>query len=504
MALRFLDLFAGCGGLSLGLQNAGLEMVAAVELSEMAAETHYKNFHLRGTEWSAETQTEWDNLLKSSFLEQIKAGTVVGDITELLQDSEAMTYLQRAGHPDIIVGGPPCQGFSMAGKRNPNDKRNVLPNAFLEFVRELQPQAVVIENVIGINRAFISHGHADSPFGQLQLALEGCTSKPGTEGHINKVGYLVQPIEVNARTFGVPQSRPRMMLIAIRADTRIAQDLKKSDSVEASIWRSDAAFKELLKGGDPTFGLGLVPQVGSRINGSHPKTVFSAGDALCDIDNFGYRAKANSLFYKKNPQSKRFAKTMRGDLRNSSKHLKNHVLRNHSDRVIQRFSLYHYLAKENLDSSVLALPHQQARGRADKAGLTEKAVRQLISEKLGGHASNRPNQLFIERADVNLVDVIMRLGTRKHSQKVVDKNKPAPTVVTLPDDYVHPTEPRVMTVRELARFQSFPDWFEFRSKETTGGRRRKFEVPQYTQVGNAVPPLMAQAIGELLVKLLDE
>jgi DNA (cytosine-5)-methyltransferase 1 len=98
----------------------------------------------------------------------------------------------------------------------------------------------------------------------------------------------------------------------------------------------------------------------------------------------------------------------------------------------------------------------------------------------------------------------MRLGTRKHSQKVVDKNKPAPTVVTLPDDYVHPTEPRVMTVRELARFQSFPDWFEFRSKETTGGRRRKFEVPQYTQVGNAVPPLMAQAIGELLVKLLDE
>ena len=61
-----------------------------------------------------------------------------------------------------------------------------------------------------------------------------------------------------------------------------------------------------------------------------------------------------------------------------------------------------------------------------------------------------------------------------------------------------------MTVRELARFQSFPDWFEFRSKETTGGRRRKFEVPQYTQVGNAVPPLMAQAIGELLVKLLDE
>jgi DNA (cytosine-5)-methyltransferase 1 len=74
--------------------------------------------------------------------------------------------------------------------------------------------------------------------------------------------------------------------------------------------------------------------------------------------------------------------------------------------------------------------------------------------------------------------------------------------LTLPDDYIHPKEPRIMTVRELARFQSFPDWFEFRSKETTGGALRRIQVPQYSQVGNAVPPLMAQAIGELLGELL--
>jgi len=102
------------------------------------------------------------------------------------------------------------------------------------------------------------------------------------------------------------------------------------------------------------------------------------------------------------------------------------------------------------------------------------------------------------------VDVVMRLATLKHTQRVVKDDEPAPTVVTLPDDYVHPSEARIMTVTELARLQSFPDWFEFRSKETTGSHRRKVEVPQYTQVGNAVPPLMAQAIGELIRDLLDD
>jgi DNA (cytosine-5)-methyltransferase 1 len=109
---------------------------------------------------------------------------------------------------------------------------------------------------------------------------------------------------------------------------------------------------------------------------------------------------------------------------------------------------------------------------------------------------------FAEDTDKDLVDVILRLGTRKHTQKVVPANRPAPTVVTLPDDYIHPSQPRIMTVRELARIQSFPDWFEFRAKETTGGTRRRVDVPQYSQVGNAVPPLLAQAVGEVVKRLL--
>lgn len=73
------------------------------------------------------------------------------------------------------------------------------------------------------------------------------------------------------------------------------------------------------------------------------------------------------------------------------------------------------------------------------------------------------------------------------------------TITTLPDDLLHYSEARILTVRENARIQTFPDWFEFLGKYTTGGQRRKDECPRYTQVGNAVPPLMAEALGELVL-----
>ena len=77
----------------------------------------------------------------------------------------------------------------------------------------------------------------------------------------------------------------------------------------------------------------------------------------------------------------------------------------------------------------------------------------------------------------------------------------ARTVTTLPDDMIHYGEPRILTVRENARLQTFPDWFSFKGKYTTGGHRRKKECPRYTQVGNAVPPLLAEAIGETLLEI---
>ena len=96
-----------------------------------------------------------------------------------------------------------------------------------------------------------------------------------------------------------------------------------------------------------------------------------------------------------------------------------------------------------------------------------------------------------------------KLGTKKRSFTPLHPDLPARTITTLPDDLLHYSEPRILTVRENARLQSFPDWFEFQGKYTTGGKRRKFECPRYTQVGNAVPPLMAEALGHIIQRFGD-
>ena len=94
--------------------------------------------------------------------------------------------------------------------------------------------------------------------------------------------------------------------------------------------------------------------------------------------------------------------------------------------------------------------------------------------------------------------------TKKSSTKLLDPKLPTPTLTTLPDDYIHYCEPRILTVREYARIQSFPDWYEFKGKYTTGGPLRKLEVPRYSQIGNAIPPLFGEIAGEALKELLSE
>jgi DNA (cytosine-5)-methyltransferase 1 len=95
-------------------------------------------------------------------------------------------------------------------------------------------------------------------------------------------------------------------------------------------------------------------------------------------------------------------------------------------------------------------------------------------------------------------------GLKKHRIFPMASSEPAPTITTLPDDILHYSEPRILTVRECARLQSFPDWFKFRGKFTTGGHQRTRECPRYTQVGNAVPPYLARALGTALKMLLEE
>jgi DNA (cytosine-5)-methyltransferase 1 len=87
-----------------------------------------------------------------------------------------------------------------------------------------------------------------------------------------------------------------------------------------------------------------------------------------------------------------------------------------------------------------------------------------------------------------------RFGLRKTAIRVLDPDHPSPTITSMPDDLIHYSEPRILTVRENARLQGFPDWFAFKGKYTTGGLRRRHEIPRYTQVANAVPPLFAEGL----------
>ena len=97
-----------------------------------------------------------------------------------------------------------------------------------------------------------------------------------------------------------------------------------------------------------------------------------------------------------------------------------------------------------------------------------------------------------------------RLGISKQCIVPLDGDKPSHTLTTLPDDLLHYSEPRILTVREYARLQSFPDWYEFKGKYSTGGDKRIKECPRYTQVGNAVPPFLGEAIGKVLNVMLGE
>jgi DNA (cytosine-5)-methyltransferase 1 len=398
-----IDLFAGAGGLSLGLEQAGFDVVVAVEYDPVHSAVHAFNF--------PRTATVCTDLAQLS----------INDIALAAAKGLAL-HGRRANGPieiDLVAGGPPCQGFSNIGKHMLGDSRNDLVFEFLRVVLGIRPKYFLMENVPGMAVS----GHKSAVLTQLVDAFR-------------KADYKVaDPIPVlNAADFGVPQDRARLVLVGARNDVALPEypiptvkprRLRKRIHEPSerlwvtlpdgpSVWDAigdipDAeGFAELLEADDVELTL---PLYGGQIAAASPYAARLMG-VIDDPDDLSH------------PR-------VRAPLR-----LTNAMRTNHEPTSVSRFEATAPGAQEPVSTL----------RRLNLDGLSP-TIRAGTGYERGSFTSPRP---------------------------------------------IHPTRPRVLTVREAARIQSFPDWFRFHRTKWHGFR----------QVGNAVPPLLGRHLGRAIATVL--
>lgn len=389
---QVLDLFSGAGGMSEGFLQAGFSIPFASDKSEQASLT-YQNRH---------KQLGLNHKYYCGDVLDLSTPEVLGDFL-----GSEITKI------DVVCGGPPCQGFSLAGKRNPLDIRNKLVQSYIQILAQVKPKYFVMENVIGILSARFVEYQGINHFYRNEKVIDVLSAE------FAAIGYPDVKIKVlDASDFGVPQKRLRVIFLGTRTD--VNSKLTHPDPLTCKKVSSQAAIDDLVN-----IGIGEVQTI--------------------------YKQSKLSGFRK---QSKEGRTPSASGLTINAKKLLNHETSRHSALVIERFS--HLEEGENMKNMLLRLNKKDA----------------------------------------------LRLKTKKQNCRRIIANQPSPTVLTLPDDLIHYKEDRILTVREMARLQSFDDSFEFLGKRTTGGKVRKFETPQYTLVGNAVPPLLAKAIASEIMKNL--
>ena len=387
-----LDLFSGAGGMAEGFLQAGFSIPFASDKSEQAELTYTSRHKQLGIE------TEY----------------YCGDVSELSKAETLKSFLGSSiSEIDVVCGGPPCQGFSLAGQRNPLDKRNQLVQSYIKILSQVKPKYFVMENVLGILSAkFVDYQG-------IKLSYINKSVIDVLKSEFNEIGYPdVQIKLLDASDYGVPQRRQRVIFLGTRAD--VENRLAHPTPVNVAKVSAKDAIEDLSN----------IPNGASLTNYNQK--------ALTDYQINSRIGRTKTAHHNHPPATK----------------LSNHQTSKHTSLVSERFSKL-----EN-----------------------------------GENIKNMLSKLRAEDA--------LRLATKKQNCRKIISNEPSPTVLTLPDDLVHYSQNRILTVREMARLQSFDDSFEFLGKRTTGGDRRKLETPQYTLVGNAVPPLLAKAIANVIMKNL--
>lgn len=353
-----IDLFCGCGGFSYGFQEAGFEMVLGIDM------------------WKDATITYKHNLPKACVINE--------DITNVGAADLLKKINMAADEIDVIIGGPPCQGFSVSGKRMIDDPRNKLYKSFVELVDDIRPKIFVMENVPGLIRLF------------------GGKVKDEVLHDFSSIGYRVTVQQLSSDDYGVPQQRKRVFFVGINKE-KIPEDV-------------EFCFPKA------TFGIPTNPAITCK-------------EAISDLDFVPDDVSLGEDIEYKIPAQSEYQKLMR----ENSNSIKNHSITIH---------------KEQTKNIIAMVPD-------------------------GGNYKDLPEDLQSTRK-------VHIAWTRMNS------DKPCFTIDTGHNHHFHYKENRVPTVRESARIQSFPDRFEFIGIKTS----------QLKQVGNAVPPLMAKAIAEEVIKTI--
>ena len=410
--LKSIDLFAGCGGLSLGLEEAGFNPVFVNELNDHALESYLIN-----------READHPHLRDPAFhINNVKDLVTHPDLTKKL--SAALKKVHgintKKGELDLLVGGPPCQGYSGIGHRRSYsvDKKQLPSNHLYQdmawLIRQLNPKVFLFENVRGLLSArWSSTGAKGEIWEDVLSTFKGIP------------GYRINYELVFAKNYGVPQNRPRVLLVGVR------------DDIDITPWESLGS----------TVANGFLPPSQNKA----PDLVDLLGDLVDDA--FEYGGSTTTYPHKALTKTQKELRTSKDgkSVARKGQTVTEHDYSKHSDTVKAKFT---YMIKHN--------------GEIHESMKTKKFAQRLLP-------------------------------------KVWDKSGPSITCTSLADDYVHFSQPRVLTVREWARLQGFPDWYQFAGKRTTGGIRRAGnprdgvfdrELPKYTQIGNAVPVKLAKAIGE--------
>jgi DNA (cytosine-5)-methyltransferase 1 len=394
----FLDLFCGCGGFTLGMIRSGFHCVAAIDFDRVAIDTLRSN--LDGGD------------SRSPRIDQI----LHADLTKL--QPEELARRIDSQRVDVIVGGPPCQGFSTArqvdganhGARIKRDARRYLYRDFLRFVDHFQPKIFVMENVLGLRSA--GGGEYFTRVQKEARCLGVSADQPG---------YRVHAQVEDAYELGSPQKRRRQLIVGVRADLNgyfIPELRIPSRAVR-----------------HPNLGLAILDLPILRAGGGSVEREYDLARRTKHVVRYG--APARKYLHK-------VLEISRAGM------LTNHAARPHSPRDLRDFA-------------------RLREGEHATTAMKKRGVRfEFPYDK----------SIFKDRY------------TRQ------SRSRPCSTIVAhLSKDglmFIHPTQNRSLTPREAARVQTFPDWYRFPASRTSAFRL----------IGNAVPPVVGEAVGNALVSFL--